>query len=64
MLALAGKMNLLIVENTDELSGFADQVLEKFKPQVLAYKNGKKGVLGLFVGEVMKLAKGKPLTVA
>lgn len=59
VLALAGKMNLLIVENTDELSGFADQVLEKFKPQVLAYKNGKKGVLGLFVGEVMKLAKGK-----
>lgn len=58
-LALAGELNILIVENSDELSGFADQVLEKFKPQVLAYKNGKKGVLGLFVGEVMKLAKGK-----
>ena len=58
-LALAGEMNILIVENSDELSDFADQVLEKFKPQVLAYKNGKKGVLGLFVGEVMKLAKGK-----
>ncbi|MCX2478052.1 Asp-tRNA(Asn)/Glu-tRNA(Gln) amidotransferase subunit GatB [Pedobacter sp. MC2016-15] len=58
-LALAGELNILIVENRDELSGFADQVLEKFKPQVLAYKNGKKGVLGLFVGEVMKLAKGK-----
>jgi aspartyl-tRNA(Asn)/glutamyl-tRNA(Gln) amidotransferase subunit B len=58
-LALAAAMNMLIVENSDELSDFADQVLEKFKPQVLAYKNGKKGVLGLFVGEVMKLAKGK-----
>jgi aspartyl-tRNA(Asn)/glutamyl-tRNA(Gln) amidotransferase subunit B len=58
-LALAAEMNILIVENSDELSAFADQVLEKFKPQVLAYKNGKKGVLGLFVGEVMKLAKGK-----
>ncbi|MBY0244038.1 MAG: hypothetical protein K2Q03_01145, partial [Sphingobacteriaceae bacterium] len=23
------------------------------------YKKGKKGVLGLFVGEIMKLAKGK-----
>jgi len=56
---LAASMNLLIVENKDELSGFADLVLEKFKPQVLAYKNGKKGVLGLFVGEVMKMAKGK-----
>lgn len=59
VLELAAQLNLLIVENTDELAGFADQVLEKFKPQVLAYKNGKKGVLGLFVGEIMKLAKGK-----
>jgi len=59
VLALAASLNLLIVENKDELSGFADLVLEKFKPQVIAYKNGKKGVLGLFVGEVMKMAKGK-----
>ena len=59
VLELAGKLNLLIVENSDELAGFVDQVLEQFKPQVLAYKNGKKGVLGLFVGEIMKLAKGK-----
>lgn len=59
VIELAGEMNLLIVENKDELSGFADQVLEKFKPQVQAYKNGKKGVLGLFVGEIMKMAQGK-----
>ena len=56
---LAEQLNLLIVENNDELSGFADQVLAKFQPQVQAYKNGKKGVLGLFVGEIMKLAQGK-----
>lgn len=56
---LATEMNLLIEENNDELSGFADQVLAKFETQVQAYKKGKKGVLGLFVGEVMKLAKGK-----
>jgi aspartyl-tRNA(Asn)/glutamyl-tRNA(Gln) amidotransferase subunit B len=56
---LAAELNLLIVENSDELSGFVDQVLEKFAAQVQAYKNGKKGVLGLFVGEVMKLAQGK-----
>lgn len=59
VLQLSAEMNLLIVENKDELAGFADQVLEKFKPQVEAYKNGKKGVLGLFVGEIMKLAQGK-----
>lgn len=56
---LAGQLNLLIVENNNELSDFVDQVIEKFKPQVQAYKSGKKGVLGLFVGEVMKLARGK-----
>ncbi|MOA61731.1 Aspartyl/glutamyl-tRNA(Asn/Gln) amidotransferase subunit B [compost metagenome] len=56
---LAVQLNLLIEENVDELSGFVDNVLSKYQPQVEAYKKGKKGVLGLFVGEVMKLAKGK-----
>ena len=55
----AASLNLLIVENSDELSGFVEEVLAKFDAQVQAYKKGKKGVLGLFVGEVMKLAKGK-----
>lgn len=56
---LAAELNLLIAENSDELSGFVAEVLSKYQPQVEAYKKGKKGVLGLFVGEVMKLAKGK-----
>ncbi|MEQ7801497.1 Asp-tRNA(Asn)/Glu-tRNA(Gln) amidotransferase subunit GatB [Pedobacter sp. ASV1-7] len=59
VLDLAKQLNLLIEENGDELSGFVSDVLSKYKPQVEAYKKGKKGVLGLFVGEVMKLAKGK-----
>ncbi|MGQ7855874.1 Asp-tRNA(Asn)/Glu-tRNA(Gln) amidotransferase subunit GatB [Pedobacter sp. WC2501] len=56
---LAQSLNLLISENGDELSSFIDEVLNKYPQQVEAYKKGKKGVLGLFVGEVMKLAKGK-----
>ncbi|MDN3585639.1 Asp-tRNA(Asn)/Glu-tRNA(Gln) amidotransferase subunit GatB [Pedobacter aquatilis] len=56
---LAQSLNLLISENSDELSGFIDEVLQKYPAQVDAYKKGKKGVLGLFVGDVMKLAKGK-----
>jgi aspartyl-tRNA(Asn)/glutamyl-tRNA(Gln) amidotransferase subunit B len=59
VLDLAKQLNLLIEENGDELSGFVSDVLTKYQPQVEAYKKGKKGVLGLFVGEVMKLAKGK-----
>ncbi|WP_316737125.1 Asp-tRNA(Asn)/Glu-tRNA(Gln) amidotransferase subunit GatB [Pedobacter aquatilis] len=56
---LALALNLLISENSDELSGFIDEVLSKYPAQVEAFKKGKKGVLGLFVGDVMKLAKGK-----
>jgi len=56
---LAKQLNLLIVEDADAISGLIDEVLTKYQPQVEAYKKGKKGVLGLFVGEVMKLAKGK-----
>jgi aspartyl-tRNA(Asn)/glutamyl-tRNA(Gln) amidotransferase subunit B len=56
---LATEHSLLIEENSDELAGFVDQVLSKYDAQVQAYKKGKKGVLGLFVGEVMKLARGK-----
>lgn len=56
---LASGLNLLIEDNGDELSVFTEQVLAKYESQVQAYKKGKKGVLGLFVGEVMKLAKGK-----
>ena len=56
---LALSLNLLISDNGDELSGFIDEVLKKYPQQVEAYKKGKKGVLGLFVGDVMKLAKGK-----
>ncbi len=59
VLDLAIAENLLISENGDELGGFIDDVLRKYPQQVEAYKKGKKGVLGLFVGDVMKLAKGK-----
>lgn len=55
----ATQLNLLIVEDNDEISSYINEVFTKYQPQVQAYRNGKKGVLGLFVGEVMKLAKGK-----
>ena len=36
-----------------------DKVLEKFADKVAEYKKGKKGLLALFVGEVMKQSNGK-----
>ncbi|RYF86374.1 MAG: hypothetical protein EOO00_13290 [Chitinophagaceae bacterium] len=56
---IAASLNLLISENSDTLTETIDHVLSKFAQQVEAYKKGKKGVLGLFVGEVMKIEKGK-----
>ncbi|GAB1464396.1 Asp-tRNA(Asn)/Glu-tRNA(Gln) amidotransferase subunit GatB [Pedobacter sp.] len=56
---LAKQLNLIIVEDVNAVEALIDEVLAKYQPQVEAYKKGKKGVLGLFVGEVMKLAKGK-----
>jgi hypothetical protein len=41
------------------LQGFVDQALSKFPEKITEYKNGKVGLLGMFVGEVMKLSKGK-----
>ena len=31
----------------------------KYPEKVNEYKNGKRGLIGLFMGEVMKLSKGK-----
>jgi len=41
------------------LQELINKALEKFPEKIIEYKNGKTGLLGLFVGEVMKLSKGK-----
>ncbi|MBK0383976.1 Asp-tRNA(Asn)/Glu-tRNA(Gln) amidotransferase subunit GatB [Pedobacter sp. SD-b] len=43
----------------DDLSDFIMAALNKFPDKVKEYHNGKKGVIGLFMGEVMKLSHGK-----
>ena len=56
---IAEELNLL--QNSDEnlIGDLIDQVISKYPDKVQEYKSGKKGLLGLFVGEVMKLSKGK-----
>ncbi len=58
-LEIAQEMNLIISTNTDDLKQFINEVLNKYPEKVLEYKSGKKGLLGLFMGEVMKISKGK-----
>jgi aspartyl-tRNA(Asn)/glutamyl-tRNA(Gln) amidotransferase subunit B len=56
---VAKELNLLISENSSELDEFIHAALAKFPDKVIEYQKGKKGVLGLFMGEIMKLSKGK-----
>lgn len=56
---IATELNLIISNNDDELMAFIQEVMNKYPDKVAEYKSGKKGLLGLFMGEVMKLAKGK-----
>lgn len=58
-LILAEKNNLIQQSDSSALEPVIDAVLEQLADKVAAYKKGKKGLLALFVGEVMKRTKGK-----
>ncbi|NLR64623.1 Asp-tRNA(Asn)/Glu-tRNA(Gln) amidotransferase subunit GatB [Chitinophaga varians] len=58
-LAIATRLNLLQDTNADNISPIIDEVLAKYPDKVAAFRGGKKGLMSLFVGEVMKLSKGK-----
>jgi len=59
VMQLAEQLNLLQESDTDYILPIADEVLLKFEEKVKEYRKGKKGLLALFVGEVMKRSKGK-----
>jgi len=56
---LAKEMNLLITADVDDVYQFINEAIAKFPDKVIEYRKGKKGVLGLFMGEIMKQSKGK-----
>jgi aspartyl-tRNA(Asn)/glutamyl-tRNA(Gln) amidotransferase subunit B len=58
-LELAKQLNLLQQSNLDYIAPIVEEVLLKFDDKVKEYKKGKKGLLALFVGEIMKRSKGK-----
>ncbi len=45
-------------EDSNELEAIVDQVLTELADKVKEYQNGKKGLLGLFVGQIMKKSGG------
>jgi aspartyl-tRNA(Asn)/glutamyl-tRNA(Gln) amidotransferase subunit B len=56
---IAEKNNWVTSDNDDELNSFIALTLDKYPEKVAEYRNGKKGIAGLFMGEIMKLSKGK-----
>lgn len=56
---LAKQHNLLQESGDDFILPIVEEVLAQFPDKVAAYKKGKKGLLGMFMGEVMKRTKGK-----
>lgn len=56
---LARSMNLVQDSDTGQLEAWAHEALDRYPDKVAAYRAGKKGLLGLFMGEVMKLSRGK-----
>ena len=55
----AKEQNLLQTGSTDDIEKWIEEVLAGHPEKVAEYKKGKKGLLGLFVGEVKKISKGK-----
>jgi len=58
-LQIAISMNLIQTGDETQILEWVKQAMEKMPDKVLEYKKGKKGLLGLFVGEVKKISNGK-----
>jgi len=58
-LQIAEELNVLQRSDDDFLDALVDQAIAAYPDKVAEYRTGKKGLLGLFMGELMKLSKGK-----
>jgi aspartyl-tRNA(Asn)/glutamyl-tRNA(Gln) amidotransferase subunit B len=53
------EQQLFVQSSQDEIDQLIKTALDKHSQKITEYKKGKKGLLSLFVGEVMKLSNGK-----
>ncbi|MDN3670598.1 Asp-tRNA(Asn)/Glu-tRNA(Gln) amidotransferase subunit GatB [Echinicola jeungdonensis] len=58
-LEIAQKLNLIQESDENSLKPIIERVLEENQAKVEEYRSGKKGLLGMFMGQVMKKSKGK-----
>ncbi|MEQ8523410.1 Asp-tRNA(Asn)/Glu-tRNA(Gln) amidotransferase subunit GatB [Gracilimonas sp.] len=57
--ALAKEMNLIQVSDSGFLEPIVDEIIENNPDEVTRYKEGKKQLIGFFVGQAMKASQGK-----
>lgn len=58
-LKLAKQLNIIQESSEGAINEVIDKVLANSPEEVKAYKNGKKALLGMFMGEIMKASNGK-----
>ncbi|MBC7628248.1 MAG: Asp-tRNA(Asn)/Glu-tRNA(Gln) amidotransferase GatCAB subunit B, partial [Ferruginibacter sp.] len=56
---IATTLNLLQESDSRSVAVWVDEVIAKLPAKVKEYQSGKKGLIGMFAGEVKKLSKGK-----
>ena len=59
ILKLAESLNIIQNSDTGEIERIVDEVLAENPDKVEAYKNGKTGLMGMFMGQVMRKSGGK-----
>jgi aspartyl-tRNA(Asn)/glutamyl-tRNA(Gln) amidotransferase subunit B len=57
--SIIAQEDLQQISNEDELTSIVDRVLESNPEKVEAYRSGKEGLLGFFMGQVMKETRGQ-----
>jgi aspartyl-tRNA(Asn)/glutamyl-tRNA(Gln) amidotransferase subunit B len=57
--AYAKEMNLMQVSDSGFLNPIIDEVIAEHPDEVQRYKEGKKGLIGFFIGQVMQRSQGK-----
>ena len=57
--SIISQEDLQQISDEDQLGGIVDRVLESNPEKVEAYRSGKEGLLGFFMGQVMKETRGQ-----
>ena len=55
---IVGRLGLAVVSADDELGPIADRMIAQFPDKAEAYRGGKRGLIGFFVGQAMQASGG------